>query len=210
MTVKSKTSCRPFTLIELLVVIAIIAILASMLLPALSQVRAHGKNSQCNSQKKSLGTYFDLYAADYNDYFVPAYQWIEKDDKYWNETIDYVYTKDNTIFRKLNTCPADLKTWSWTGKAYGICAYISGGLISSKPWHGIKKVSKVKYPGTMFIIADKSRDNSYELDYPVFLEKKRHGRNMISVRTVSGAVLNYKFIPEPPYTLRKRMGIMAW
>ena len=61
-----------FTLIELLVVVAIIAILASLLLPAIAKAKLKATEATCLSNEKQLCLAFIIYAGDNNDYMPPS------------------------------------------------------------------------------------------------------------------------------------------
>lgn len=76
-----------FTLLELLVVVAIVAILAGILLPALSRSRVRAKTTVCSSRLRTLGQGVAMYANEYEDKLLPG-RMPKIDDEHWQIDIE--------------------------------------------------------------------------------------------------------------------------
>ena len=97
--------CRRFTLIELLVVIAIIAILSSMLLPALGRARNIAHSASCLGNLKQINMAFSLYADNYKEYY-PHYNAYSR---VWYEYISPFAGGKLSVYRRksLLFCPGN-------------------------------------------------------------------------------------------------------
>jgi prepilin-type N-terminal cleavage/methylation domain-containing protein len=98
---------KGFTLIELLVVIAIIALLMSILMPALRNVRDQAKDAMCKQRLQQWGVLFNMYADD-NDEALMDFTMIQgiEYDHAW-VILMKSYAGDWEIYK----CPATIKTW---------------------------------------------------------------------------------------------------
>lgn len=158
-----------FTLIELLVVIAIIAILASMLLPALNQARERGKLADCSARLKNLGTYMTMYVDNNREWYpAPSSNVNGVARANWAECL----LKDMpNISQQMFLCPSGARTSDPNDKDYGITHSTSwrsnlwntqyGYNVTFNHYSDLKgvKLSALRSPSQTFLLMDAHRND---------------------------------------------------
>jgi prepilin-type N-terminal cleavage/methylation domain-containing protein/prepilin-type processing-associated H-X9-DG protein len=166
-----KSKVNIFTLIELLVVIAIIAILASMLLPALGKARDTAKKIACASNEKQIGTALAFYA-DNNDGIIPSLYVKGGVNRYWCSLLSDLIQNNkgySNLVADVFHCPGDrtnrtpwylsnvrfIKRWNDWESGYGInMAAYSYGVYPGAT--GCFKLTKIKRLSELIYAADQT------------------------------------------------------
>jgi prepilin-type N-terminal cleavage/methylation domain-containing protein/prepilin-type processing-associated H-X9-DG protein len=134
---------KGFTLIELLVVIAIIAILAAMLLPALSQAREKAKRISCNNNLRQLCTAINMYSVDFDGY-MPWANWLAQD----GQRKGWLYDASVGLGSIISNTIADGDPGPSTGSLF---AYVGSKKVYRCPSHIVKAGDRTTPRGTNWL-----------------------------------------------------------
>ena len=216
---------KGFTLIELLVVIAIIAILASMLLPALAKARDKAHTIDCLNNQKTLRLYMTMYELEFDDVLFPATLNIiaAATGQYvgcnWGRVLmenNYFYKKGNqsAIIREFQ-CPAKKgKTLTQFGVDYKYPNVDASGSYhyglnsmphSVTPTNKIRSVRELRFPAKTSSLADTHQGNPNVIGRHSFrYDNSSQYWMLLDFPHTSGTVCNVAFIDGHANSENKR------